>query len=207
MRFAIIAVLLSLGWSTLALAQRDVDHWGVCANASRLFTPQRQYESCSLMLDMPTLSPPMRGFAFYNRGNASLALGNFVTAVEDYDHAVENNPRDANVFKARCWALSVIGRLDEALADCSASLRLAPEQDDTLESRGLIYLRQGEFSRARADFERALQLNPPLPGSLFGRGIAQIRLGDIDGGRADIMAARILRRDIDQQFERFGLKP
>ncbi len=206
MRFAVVALL----WSLLALPawaqDRDRD-WQICANASQTFTPQRQTQACSAVLQGGGLSAPMLGFALYNRGNASLALGNFVTAVEDYDHSIEANPSDPNPFKARCWALSVIGRLDEALADCTASLQLQPGQDDALETRGLILLRQGAYVRARQDFERALQVNANLPGSLFGRGIAELRLGDGDRAAADLAAARAMRRDIDAQFARFGIRP
>jgi tetratricopeptide (TPR) repeat protein len=209
MRFAIIVASVALFAPCLAQAQlqgkqRD---WQICANASRAFAPARQSQSCSAVIESGSLSPAMLGFALYNRGNASLSLGDYVRAVEDYDHSIEANPADANTFKARCWALSIIGRLDEALADCSAALALQPGQDDALESRGLIYLRKSEWRRAAGDFNAALQLNPSLPGSLFGRGIAQLRLGAGDAGHADIMAARAMRRDIDAQFARFGIKP
>lgn len=210
MRFTVIAILLSpivLGLAAPVRAQGEARDWQICANASRSFTPQRQSQACSAVLRAGGLSAPMLGFALYNRGNAMLALGDYVTAVEDYDHSVEANPSDPNVFKARCWALSVIGRLDEALADCTASLDLQPAQDDTLETRGLIHLRQGNFVRARRDFDNALQINARLPGSLFGRGIAELRLGDGDRATADLAAARAMRRDIDAQFARFGLRP
>lgn len=210
MRFAVIAILLLfgvLGIAASAHAQGDARDWQICANPSRTFTPQRQSQACGAVLQAGGLSAPMLGFALYNRGNAMLALGDYVTAVEDYDHSIEANPTDPNAFKARCWALSVIGRLAEALADCTAALSLQPGQDDALEARGLIYLRQGNFVHARQDFDDALQINDKLPGSLFGRGIAELRLGDGDRAAADLAAARAMRRDIDGQFARFGVRP
>jgi len=209
MRFAFVAASIGLLVPCLAQAQLQGEQreWQICANASRAFAPARQSQSCSALIEGGGLSAAMLGFALYNRGNASLSLGDYVRAVEDYDHSIEANPTDANTFKARCWALSIIGRLDEALADCSAALTLQPGQDDALESRGLIYLRKSEWQRAARDFDAALQLNPKLAGSLFGRGIARLRLGDGDAGHADIMAARVMRRDIDGQFAKFGLQP
>jgi tetratricopeptide (TPR) repeat protein len=206
MRLLAGTLLLSLAWPVCAAAQ-EAREWQICANASRTYTPQRQTQACTAVLESGQLTREQVAVALYNRGNASLALGNFIPAVEDYNQSIEANPTDPGPYKARCWAQSVIGRLDHALHDCSAALNLMPNQDDALESRGLVYLRQGEFESARKDFDKALQINAALAGSLFGRGIAKIRLGDANGGNADLMAARVLRRDIDTQFARFGLKP
>jgi tetratricopeptide (TPR) repeat protein len=209
MRFAFVAASIGLLVPCLAQAQLQGEQrdWQICANASRAFAPARQSQSCSALIEAGGLSAAMLGFALYNRGNASLSLGDYVRAVEDYDHSIEADPTDANAFKARCWALSIIGRLDEALADCSAALALQPGEDDILESRGLIYLRKSQWQNAARDFDAALQLNPNLPGSLFGRGVARSRLGDTEMGQADVMAARAMRHDIDAQFAKFGLQP
>ncbi len=206
MRLIALILLLSLAGLSDAAAQ-DAREWQICVNASHTYTPQRQTQACTAVLESGQLNREQVAVALYHRGNAQLASGNFVPAVEDYTQSIGANPADPGPYKARCWTRSVIGKLDEAVADCSASLNLQPNQDDALESRGIIYLRQGEFDKARKDFDKALQVNAGLAGSLFGRGIAQIRLGDANAGNADIMAARVLRRDIDAQFARFGLKP
>lgn len=204
MRFA-VAVLLSV--AAVPVVAQDARDWQICANASRTYTPQRQTQACTAVLESGQLTREQVAVALYNRGNASLALSNLVSAMEDYSQSIGANPTDPGPYKARCWAQSIIGGLEAALSDCSAALNLQPNQDDALESRGIVYLRLGQFDNARKDFDKALQVNAGLAGSLFGRGLTKIRLGDANGGNADLMAARVLRRDIDAQFARFGLKP
>jgi tetratricopeptide (TPR) repeat protein len=87
----------------------------------------------------------------------------------------------------------LLGRLEEALADCNEALRLAPDGPGTLDSRGFTYLKLGRFEQAIADYDAALARNPRQPSSLYGRGIARLR-NDPEGGRADLTAAKALDR-------------
>jgi cytochrome P450 len=96
------------------------------------------------------------------------------------------NLRYTRTFNGRCWVRAVLGRdLLLALADCNESLRLRPENADTLDSRALVELKLGQLDRAREDYDAALKIYPRLADSLYGR-------GDVAGARVDLAAAKTL---------------
>jgi tetratricopeptide (TPR) repeat protein len=68
-----------------------------------------------------------------------------------------------------------LGQLQAALADCNESLRLRPDNSNTLDSRGFVYLGLGRWDDAIADSDAALRGNPRNAWALFERGIAKRR--------------------------------
>jgi tetratricopeptide (TPR) repeat protein len=95
--------------------------------------------------------------------------------------------------------------LDQALKDCNESLRLRPNDANTLDSRGLVYLKLSNLDKAIDDYDAVVKLNPKAAGSLYGRGIAKQKKGDRAGGKADIVAAKAARPEIAELFVRYGV--
>ena len=54
---------------------------------------------------------------FSNRGNVYRIDGQYDRAIQDYDQAINLNPRDAKAFAGRAFANEKTGRLDQALKD------------------------------------------------------------------------------------------
>ena len=134
--------------------------------------------------------------------------GKYELALADWTRAIEIDPKDANYYNGRCWTRAISGRdLQLALADCTKSLRLRPNADNTLDSRGLVHLRLGRLDDAIADYDAALKINPKKAYSLYGRGITKLRRGDTAGGQADIAAGIAISADIGQVFARWGVTP
>ena len=109
------------------------------------------------------------------RGDAHERAGLYDRAAEDYGRLIAIEPGNAKAWNNRCWDRAILGRLEEALADCNEALRLAPDDPGTLDSRGFTYLKLGRFEQAIADYDAALARNPRDPGSLYGRGLARLR--------------------------------
>ena len=80
--------------------------------------------------------------------------------------------------------------LNGALADCSESLRLRPNDGNTLNSRGLVQFKLAAFDAAIADYNAAVAQNLEDADSLYARGVAKLKKGDTAGGNADIAAAK-----------------
>ena len=95
--------------------------------------------------------------------------------------------------------------LQAALADCNESLRLKPDDANTLNSRGLVQLKLGAYDRAIADYSAAIAQNAKDAGSLYARGIAKLKSGDTDAGNADIAAAKAIKSDVPEEYAGYGV--
>jgi len=147
-------------------------------------------------------------FGYYGRGLALEGLGDRRSALADFREAFRRTPTEPNFGNALCWSLAVLGEeLDEARAACDASLRLRPDHPPTLDSRGLVALKQGRFQDAWDDYDAAARINPDGPSWVYGRGIAALRLGRTEEGRADLARAEALSAGVAQSYADFGIRP
>jgi hypothetical protein len=144
--------------------------------------------------------------AYFKRGQLYAQHGDFSRAVQNYDEAIRLEPGDAEVLNNRCWARAMIGELQPALEDCDAALEIRPRYVDALDSRGLINLKLGRLNNAIADYDAALRINLKYASSLYGRGIAKLRIGNADDGNGDIAAAKLIQRNIVDEFASYGIR-
>lgn len=68
----------------------------------------------------------------------------------------------ANKHLAQAQAHEARGELDQALAQCEAALRLAPDFAAAHHYRGLLWDSQGQLAKAIAAYQEALRLDPNL---------------------------------------------
>jgi tetratricopeptide (TPR) repeat protein len=140
---------------------------------------------------------PKFASAFVARGNAYASKKEYDRAISEYTEALLVDPPERVVplaLSSRCFVRLVVGRdLQDALADCTKSLNLRPNDASTLNFRGFTCLKLGEFERSIADFDAALAIEPKLAASLYGRSLARRRAGDGQAADKDLeMAKRIL---------------
>jgi tetratricopeptide (TPR) repeat protein len=147
-------------------------------------------------------------YAYNNRGAAYQRKGDLARAAADYGEVTRLQPNNIDAWSARCWVRAISpGQTQTALSDCNEALKIKSDAADVLDTRGFVYLKLGQTDNAIKDYDAALRGDPKLAGSLYGRGIAKIRKGDRAGGSADMTAAKGLRKDIAEEFARYGLKP
>lgn len=145
---------------------------------------------------------------YRNRGVAYEELHDSRRALADFREAYRRAPHDPESANSLCWGLATLGEnLDEARAACDQSLRDRPNHPPTLDSRGLVGLKQHRFQDAWNDYDAAVRLQPEGPSWLYGRGIAALRLGRTAEGRADIARAEALVPEIRQFYADFGITP
>jgi tetratricopeptide (TPR) repeat protein len=70
--------------------------------------------------------------ALAERGDAHERAGLYDRAAEDYGRLIDIEPGNAKAWNNLCWDSAVLGRLEEALADCNEALRLAPNESTCL---------------------------------------------------------------------------
>lgn len=128
-------------------------------------------------------------------------------ALADIAKAIELSPSSAASYNERCWLRATANRdLPLALADCDKAIRLRPDDGNSLDSRGLVFLRLDRFDEAIADYDKALKIDPKAPSSLYGRGLAKLKKSDRGGGDGDIAAARAIKADIADEFAGYGVR-
>jgi len=86
--------------------------------------------------------------------------GDYAFAISCYTTLIERGYKLADMYNNRGWAYVKQGKYDLALADCAQSLRLAPNNANTLHTRGSAYMGKGQLDRAIADFEEAVRIDP-----------------------------------------------
>lgn len=170
---------------------------------------QRDWEGALIDLNRSIELNPGSAMALAARGRVHVARGNRAWADADFREAERLAQGDAEALNSLCWRLVLAGAdLERARAHCDASLGIEPDNIDTLDSRGLIGLRQGRFGEAWADFNRALRRDRNNAGLLYGRGLAALRLGRAAAGRADIARALAIEPGIAQVFvAEYGVGP
>lgn len=202
-RGTIVALSLAAGgllWAAPALAQGKLQE--ACAGAAKI---EARIAACNTIIKSGRGTPRERAVAFNNRGGALYYSGKPERAIEDYDQAIKLDPNFAHAFNNRCWSGAVLGRTEQAAADCTKVLKLY-NIANTFENRGFIYLKRGEFDRAIADYEAGLRLDPPNKADfLYGRGLAKTKKGDASGA-ADIAAAKAVHPSIAEDFAKYGVK-
>lgn len=188
----------------LAIDPRYVD---ALVNRAAIYSSMGNATKAILDLDIAIALAPRNALAAYNRGYAHFARREYDLAIADYSRSIELDGRMGWAYANRCLTRTVVGLdLAGALADCDEALRLQPDNLQTRESRGFVFLKRGDYETALQVYDSALRSDPDRPLSLYGRGLARIAKGDVKGGEADRQAARSLMPGVDTEFSTYGLK-
>lgn len=81
-------------------------------------------------------------------------------AIEQLNHAIRNEPSDANAYHELAVTYKEIRNYAEALRAEEAALSLQPSRSEFLGVRGMIWVETGQFSKARSEFNHVLQIDP-----------------------------------------------
>src|SRR5271166_823907 len=95
------------------------------------------------------------------------------TAIADYGHAIELDPKDALAYRSRALAEDAKGDLDGAIFDYTQVIQLNPKYADAYNSRGYDRQQKGDLDGAIADYDQGIQLDPGIAFAYYDRGIAE----------------------------------
>ena len=121
----------------------------------------------------------------------------------DLNKALEDNPRQAGLWKERAAEYSRLWNHEQAIADYSAFLAIHPDDANVLHLRGLAYEQLGQPERARQDYQQAVALDPHLPDVYINRGIEFAKMGNFHQSIASLTnGIRLVPQNPDGYFNR-----
>jgi tetratricopeptide (TPR) repeat protein len=129
-----------------------------------------------------------------------LQLGDLKGALKDYNQAILQNPKEADVYVNRGIVQDELGQPQAAIADYSKALDLKPDLHLAYYNRANAQMQMKQYEKAIADYNRAIEIDPDYAYAYANRGSTQIKLGKKNEGIRDLQkAADIFASKNDQQ--------
>ncbi|OKH34403.1 hypothetical protein FACHB389_15745 [Nostoc calcicola FACHB-389] len=154
---------------TMFQAGKDVDsseiqHWGEqLTNGLKAFE-EKFYpvtlEMFTAVVQNSRIEVKWQPIALGWRGITYRNMERYAEALQDFDHAIELNPKDDWAIACRGVTYRNMERYAEALQDFDRAIELNPKDDWAMASRGVTYRLMGRYAEALQDFNRAIELNP-----------------------------------------------
>jgi tetratricopeptide (TPR) repeat protein len=126
---------------------------------------------------------------YYNRGVAYDNLGQYQSAIKDYNQAIQLRPGYAEAFYNRGTIYSEIGQYQRAIEDFNQAIRLQPNDAEAYHGRGFAYDKLGRYQRAIEDYNQAISLQPNDANTYNNRGINYLSQGNKTLGCLDAKKA------------------
>jgi predicted O-linked N-acetylglucosamine transferase (SPINDLY family) len=123
-------------------------------------------------------SAPDHAEALNLHGVVLLELRRHAEALEQFEHALLINPRQADFLSNRGLALSCLQRSGEALQACDLAVGIDPGHWRAWYNRGNALLELKRAEEALASYDRTLALHPRHADALINRGLALAGLGN-----------------------------
>ena len=142
--------------------------------------------TCLALIQSRDETRESRARTFFNtRGKRYLEIEQYRRAIQDFDRAIELDPKDAEAFDGRGRAHVAQGENEAAIADYDKAIALKPDPAEAHFGRGIAGFLAGRFEAASADLATSAAarpggaVDPTLPLWLF---LAHARAGAADAG-------------------------
>ncbi|MEM7134747.1 MAG: tetratricopeptide repeat protein [Chloroflexota bacterium] len=117
---------------------------------------------CTLLLLSSDMTHPLFAQShddYMDDGKAAFNEGDYETALELFNLAVETDPSDAFAYGYRGNTLWYLRQYDEAIANFDQAVELNPKYSGAFLLRGRTYYRLNEYDQALVDLSRAIALD------------------------------------------------
>jgi tetratricopeptide (TPR) repeat protein len=144
---------------------------------------ERRIEGCTALIEQRDQSMGDLSLAYAMRALAYSLKGQYDTAIQDYDTAINMRPDFAVALNNRAWAYFRWGKAATGLPDVEKSLELSPTSAHALDTRAHIKQSLGDQQAALRDYDRAMWYGGARMIKLYQCGLTEQRLytGEIDG--------------------------
>lgn len=180
--FALV-VAVEASWPSFSAAAESL------LECTRIQDPSVAIIGCTRALKSKKLNKLERSMVHLNRGFAYQSNGNYAIAIQDYDTAIELNPKAADLYVSRGVAYGIQEQYDEAIANFDKAIELEPDNAEAYINRGNAYDFRGQHDRAVDDYSMAIKLNPNDVDAYVNRGVTYRTMGQRDKAMADFRKA------------------
>ena len=163
-----------------------------------LYLELGEIEDAITHLKAATEANAAMAMAWAQLGNAYLASGRPLSAIDAFDQALALAPDDPALLTNRGQAFMHIGdeaAFEKAKADFDRALEINPDLIAGYFNRGAYYMRVGNLEAAIDDFTSVLDIDPAQPAAHFNRAMAYRDLGEIDKAINDLVLVLAFRPD------------
>ena len=102
---------------------------------------------------------PQHAVSYNARSVLQCRMQNFEAALQDSDRAIELDPQPF-IYSHRAWPLIMLGRYEDAMADCNRALEQEPDNATAMSRRAWARARLGQMEAAVADAVSAVIMEP-----------------------------------------------
>lgn len=128
-------------------------------------------------------------YFYLRRGDDRKEAGLLESALQDYDIAIQLDPRIARAYRSRASLRDAQGDLDAAIADCTKAIELDPEDPMAWRYRAASRQARGDLVGAESDYSVSLRLNPAEGSAWAGRGTVRRARNNFPAALDDFNAA------------------
>jgi tetratricopeptide (TPR) repeat protein len=105
----------------------------------------------------------------------------YTEAIEEFNKALERDPKQPGILSRVAEAYSKINKNDEALAALDKAIVIAPKDGSLYTNKGAILSRMGKTAESQEAFKKALEVNPSGSAqSYYNIGITLLNSGDTE---------------------------
>lgn len=141
--------------------------------------------ACTRMIESGHWQGAELAMAYFNRGSAKYAQGDFDGSIADNTRAIELNPTLPYAFAMRGMAKGRKNDYADAIPDFERAMRVDPKYALAYTDRGYAKLATGNPAGALADFDRAIELDPRDGLAYSGRAFVECANGDVEAALTD----------------------
>ncbi|MEH2445146.1 MAG: tetratricopeptide repeat protein [Nostoc sp.] len=165
---------------TMLQAGKDVDsaevqRWGEqLANGLKAYEEklyQVTLEMFTAVLQNSRIEVKWQPIALGWRGETYRLMERYPEALQDFDRAIELDPKYDWAIALRGLTFCLMERYLEALEDIDRAIELNPKLHWAIAHRGVTYRSMKRYPEALEDFDRAIELNPKLHWAIASRGV------------------------------------
>ena len=119
-----------------------------------------------------------RSDGYFYRATALRHLEQYENAINDFDRAIELDPKNPKAYHHRGITKYKLGKYEEAINDFDKTIELNPKSTRAYNNRAIAKGELGKHEEAIKDYDKAIELDPDYSYAYNNRGSAKDELGE-----------------------------